>query len=242
MRTVGCVVVAVAGVWLGVAGLLAAGGDAWESQRERMVAVQIAGRDVTDGAVLRAMRRVPRHLFVPERARAEAYGDFPLPISHGQTISQPYIVAYMTQLLRLKPGAKTLEVGTGSGYQAAVLAEVTRTNVYSIEIVEPLAKTAAERLKQLGYGQVVVRHGDGYLGWPEHAPFDAIIVTAGAAHVPPPLIEQLKRGGRMVIPVGGAWALQSLMIIEKLPDGTVKKRDDLAVRFVPLTGKGQNRE
>lgn len=234
--------VAVAGVWLGVAGLLAAGGDAWESQRERMVAVQIAGRDVTDGAVLRAMRRVPRHLFVPERARAEAYGDFPLPISHGQTISQPYIVAYMTQLLRLKPGAKTLEVGTGSGYQAAVLAEVTRTNVYSIEIVEPLAKTAAERLKQLGYGQVVVRHGDGYLGWPEHAPFDAIIVTAGAAHVPPPLIEQLKRGGRMVIPVGGAWALQSLMIIEKLPDGTVKKRDDLAVRFVPLTGKGQNRE
>jgi len=242
MRTVGCVVVAVAGVWLGVAGLLAAGGDAWESQRERMVAVQIAGRDVTDGAVLRAMRTVPRHLFVPERARAEAYGDFPLPISHGQTISQPYIVAYMTQLLRLRPGAKTLEVGTGSGYQAAVLAEVTRTNVYSIEIVEPLAKTAAERLKQLGYGRVVVRHGDGYLGWPEHAPFDAIIVTAGAAHVPPPLIEQLKRGGRMVIPVGGAWALQSLVIVEKLPDGTVKKQDDLPVRFVPLTGKGQNRE
>lgn len=231
-----------AGVWLGVAGLLAAGGDAWESQRERMVIVQIAGRDVTDGVVLRAMRKVPRHLFVPERARAEAYGDFPLPISHGQTISQPYIVAYMTQLLRLKPGAKTLEVGTGSGYQAAVLAEVTRTNVYSIEIVEPLAKTAAERLKQLGYGKVVVKCGDGYLGWPEHAPFDAIIVTAGAAHVPPPLIEQLKRGGRMVIPVGGAWALQSLVIIEKLPDGTVKKRDDLPVCFVPLTGKGQNRE
>lgn len=231
-----------AGVWLGVAGLLAAGGDAWETQRERMVAEQIAGRDVTDGAVLRAMRTVPRHLFVPERARAEAYGDFPLPISHGQTISQPYIVAYMTQLLRLRPGAKTLEVGTGSGYQAAVLAEVTRTNVYSIEIVEPLAKTAAERLKQLGYRKVVVKCGDGYLGWPEHAPFDAIIVTAGANHVPPPLIEQLKRGGRMVIPVGSAWALQSLVIIEKLPDGTVKKRDDLPVRFVPLTGKGQNRE
>ncbi|MCX6900667.1 MAG: protein-L-isoaspartate(D-aspartate) O-methyltransferase [Verrucomicrobia bacterium] len=242
MRTVGCVVVMGAGVLLGVAVSLAAGGDAWEPQRERMVAEQIAGRDVTDGAVLRAMRRVPRHLFVPERARAEAYGDFPLPISHGQTISQPYIVAYMTQLLRLKPGAKTLEVGTGSGYQAAVLAEVTRTNVYSIEIVEPLAKTASERLKQLGYGQVVVKHGDGYLGWPEHAPFDAIIVTAGAAHVPPPLIGQLKRGGRMVIPVGGAWTVQSLVIIEKLPDGTVKKRDDLPVRFVPLTGKGQNRE
>ena len=126
--------VAVAGVWLGVAGLLAAGGDAWESQRERMVAVQIAGRDVTDGAVLRAMRRVPRHLFVPERARAEAYGDFPLPISHGQTISQPYIVAYMSQLLRPKPGAKTLEVGTGSGYQAAVLAELAASGRHDVRV------------------------------------------------------------------------------------------------------------
>jgi protein-L-isoaspartate(D-aspartate) O-methyltransferase len=220
----------------------AVGADEWAAQRERMVAAQIAARDVTDAAVLRAMQAVPRHLFVPEAARAEAYGDFPLPIGEGQTISQPYIVAYMTQLLRLKPGAKTLEIGTGSGYQAAVLAEVTRTNVHSIEIVEPLAKSAAERLKRLGYGRVVVRHGDGYLGWPEHAPFDAIIVTAGADHVPPPLVEQLKRGGRMVIPVGGAWAVQSLVVIEKLADGTVKKRDDIPVRFVPLTGKGQKRE
>jgi protein-L-isoaspartate(D-aspartate) O-methyltransferase len=220
----------------------AVGADEWAAQRERMVAAQIAARDVTDAAVLRAMQAVPRHLFVPEAARAEAYGDFPLPIGEGQTISQPYIVAYMTQLLRLKPGAKTLEIGTGSGYQAAVLAEVTWTNVHSIEIVEPLAKSAAERLKRLGYGRVVVRHGDGYLGWPEHAPFDAIIVTAGADHVPPPLVEQLKRGGRMVIPVGGAWAVQSLVVIEKLADGTVKKRDDIPVRFVPLTGKGQKRE
>lgn len=220
-------------------GATAAERDEWESQREKMVTEQIAARDVSDAAVLRAMRTVPRHLFVPEALRSEAHGDFPLPIGHSQTISQPYIVAYMTELLRLKPGAKTLEVGTGSGYQAAVLAEVTRTNVYSIEIVEPLAKTAAERLKRLGYGQIAVKSGDGYLGWPEHAPFDAIIVTAGAPHVPPPLVEQLKRGGRMVIPVGDAWAVQSLVIVEKLPDGTVKKRDDLPVRFVPLTRKGR---
>lgn len=240
MKTVACVVVAAACVLPGVHSLLAADNE-WELQRERMVNGQIASRDVTDPAVLRAMRRVLRHLFVPEAARAEAYGDFPLPIGHGQTISQPYIVAYMTELLHLKPGSKTLEIGTGSGYQAAVLAEVTRTNVYSIEIVEPLAKMAADRLKQLGYGQVVVKHGDGYLGWPQHAPFDAIIVTAGAEHVPPPLIEQLKRGGRMVIPVGGAWAVQSLVIIEKLANGTVKRQDDIPVRFVPLTGQGRNR-
>jgi protein-L-isoaspartate(D-aspartate) O-methyltransferase len=237
MRTRECLLVATASFLAG-----AAADEDWAAQRERMVAAQIAGRDVTDGAVLRAMRTVPRHLFVPEAARREAYEDYPLPIGQGQTISQPYIVAYMTQQLRLKPGAKTLEVGTGSGYQAAVLAEVTRTNVYSIEIVEPLAKSAAERLKRLGYKQVEVKHGDGYLGWPEHAPFDAIIVTAGAEHVPPPLVEQLKRGGRMVIPVGGAWGVLSLVVIEKLPDGTVTKRDDIPVRFVPLTGKGRGRE
>jgi len=239
MKT-GCYVVPVVCCALvGADGVAAAGRDEWEAQREKMVTEQIAARDVSDPAVLRAMRTVPRHLFVPEALRAEAYGDFPLPIGHSQTISQPYIVAYMTQLLRLKPGAKTLEVGAGSGYQAAVLAEVTRTNVYSIEIVEPLAKTAAERLKRLGYQKIVVKCGDGYLGWAEHAPFDAIIVTAGADHVPPPLIEQLKRGGRMVIPVGGAWTVQALVIVEKLPDGTVKKRGDLPVRFVPLTRKGR---
>ena len=215
----------------------ARGAEDWDKQRERMVQYQLAGRDITDAAVLRAMRTVPRHLFVPEAGRSEAYGDFPLPIGHGQTISQPYIVAYMTQALRLKPGAKTLEVGTGSGYQAAVLAEVTRTNVYTIEIVEPLAVSAAKLLKRLGYDKVVVKQGDGYLGWPDQAPFDAIIVTAGAEHVPPPLVKQLKPGARMIIPVGGQWAVQYLTIIEKQPDGTVRTTQDIPVRFVPLTGK-----
>ncbi|MCX7826816.1 MAG: protein-L-isoaspartate(D-aspartate) O-methyltransferase [Verrucomicrobiae bacterium] len=208
----------------------------WDKLREQMVQRQLAARDITDAAVLRAMRTVPRHLFVPG-AGSEAYGDFPLPIGHGQTISQPYIVAYMTQALRLKQGDKTLEVGTGSGYQAAVLAEVTRTNVYTIEIVEPLAVSAAKRLKQLGYDKVVVKVGDGYLGWPDQAPFDAIIVTAGAEHVPPPLVKQLKPGARMIIPVGGQWAVQYLTIIEKLADGTVRTMRDIPVRFVPLTGK-----
>lgn len=209
----------------------------WERLREQMVATQLAARDIADAAVLRAMRTVPRHEFVPDADRAAAYGDFPMPIGHGQTISQPYIVAYMTQMLALKPGANTLEIGTGSGYQAAVLAEVVRTNVFSIEIIEPLATAAAERLKRLGYNQVRVKHADGYDGWPEQAPFDAIIVTAAADHVPPPLIKQLKAGGRMIIPVGGAWLTQFLVIVEKQADGTVKTRQDLPVRFVPLTGK-----
>jgi len=211
--------------------------DDWSKLRKQMVQRQLAARDITDNAVLAAMRAVPRHLFVPEAGRSEAYGDFPLPIGHDQTISQPYIVAYMTQALRLKRGGKTLEVGTGSGYQAAVLAEVTRTNVYTIEIVEPLAVSAAKLLKQLGYDKVVVRQGDGYRGWPDHAPFDAIMVTAGAGQVPPPLVEQLKAGGRMIIPVGGQWTVQYLTIVEKLANGTVRTTQDLPVRFVPLTGK-----
>jgi protein-L-isoaspartate(D-aspartate) O-methyltransferase len=226
---------------LGAPVLPAAAAD-WPALRERMVAEQLVGRDITDAAVLRAMRRVPRHELVPESDRSQSYEDHPLPIGHGQTISQPYIVAYMTQLLRLKTGDKTLEVGTGSGYQAAVLAEVTKTNVYTIEIVRPLAERAARDLKRLGYTGVRVRHGDGYEGWPEHAPFDAIIVTAGADHVPPPLIRQLKPGGRMVIPVGGVWAIQYLVIVEKQADGTVRKHQDLPVRFVPLTGKGENKK
>lgn len=227
---------------LAVAAGFATAGDEWELQRQRMVTDQIAARGVTDAAVLRAMRAVPRHLFVPEAERVAAYRDSALSIDHGQTISQPYIVAHMTQCLGLKPGGKVLEVGTGSGYQAAVLAEVTRTNVYSMEIIEPLAKAAAVRLKRLGYERVVIKCGDGHLGWPEHAPFDAIIVTAGADHIPPPLIAQLKRGGRLVIPVGDEWSAQSLVVVEKLPDGTVKKQTDLPVRFVPLTGRGRNRE
>ncbi|MBI5394943.1 MAG: protein-L-isoaspartate(D-aspartate) O-methyltransferase [Verrucomicrobia bacterium] len=227
-----------------VALLLAAGaasGEDWAGQRERMVAGQLAGRDITDGAVLRAMRTVPRHEFVRAGEREAAYGDFPLPIGHGQTISQPYIVAYMTQLLCLKPGSKVLEVGAGSGYQAAVLAEITRTNVYTIEIVKPLVLRATADLKRLGYKQVHVRHGDGYEGWPQEAPFDAIIVTAAPDHVPQPLVKQLKSGGRLVLPVGGVRDVQCMVVVEKLADGTVRKHEGLPVRFVPLTGKGKNR-
>ena len=189
-----------------------------------------------DGRVLAAMEKVPRHLFVPESLQRRAYENRPLPIGHGQTISQPYIVALMTDLLKLRPGDKVLEVGTGSGYQAAVLSVMVKS-VYTIEIVEPLATQARERLARLGYANVEVRAGDGYKGWPEQAPFDAIMVTAGAPHVPPPLVEQLKPGGRMVIPVGPAHAVQSLQLIEKKADGTIGIRDVIPVVFVPLTGK-----
>jgi protein-L-isoaspartate(D-aspartate) O-methyltransferase len=183
--------------------------------------------------VLAAMRRVPRHLLVPEAVRAEAYQNRPLPIGHEATISQPYIVALMTHLLDVEPDQKVLEVGTGSGYQAAVLSTLV-SHVYSIEIVEPLAKRAAERLGELGYANVTVRAGDGYKGWPEQAPFDRIIVTAGADHVPQPLVDQLRPGGRMVIPVGKADDLQ-LTVIEKSRKGRIAKRRILPVRFVPLT-------
>ena len=199
-----------------------------------MVREQIESRGVTDAQVLAAMRKVPRHEFVPERWIDSAYDDGPLPIGYEQTISQPYIVALMTELLRLTPQLKVLEVGTGSGYQAAVLAEIAG-EVYSIEIIEPLATSVAERLKRLGYDKVHVKLGDGYLGWPEHAPFDAIIVTAGAEHVPPPLIEQLKPGGRMVIPIGEIPGQQSLLLVEKSADGKVTERHVTPVSFVPLT-------
>ncbi len=199
-----------------------------------MVREQIESRGVTDTQVLAAMRKVPRHEFVPERWIDSAYDDGPLPIGYEQTISQPYIVALMTELLRLSSESKVLEVGTGSGYQAAVLAEIAG-EVYSIEIIEPLATTAAERLKRLGYDKVHVKLGDGYLGWPEHAPFDAIIVTAGAEHVPPPLVEQLKPGGRMAIPIGEIPGQQSLWLVEKDADGKVTQQHVLPVAFVPLT-------
>ena len=188
-----------------------------------------------DDSVLAAMRHVPRHEFVPEDVRAAAYENRPLPIGYGQTISQPYIVALMTDLARPRKDHVVLEIGTGSGYQAAVLSPLV-SNVFSIEIVEPLASRAAERLKALGFANVTVRPGDGYHGWPEHAPFDSIVVTAAASHVPPPLIAQLKPGGRMVIPVGGGFALQHLMLIEKDAQGRVHSRSLLPVRFVPLTG------
>ena len=185
--------------------------------------------------VIVAMKKVERHRFLPAWMAVLAYLNRPLPIGHGQTISQPLIVALMTDLLQLKEGDKVLEIGTGSGYQAAVLAEIVKS-VYSIEIIEPLGEEAAERLKSLGYGNVEVRLGDGYYGWPEAAPFDAIIVTAAASHVPPPLLKQLKPGGRMVIPLGAHFMTQYLMVVEKQADGSVTSRQIVPVSFVPLTG------
>jgi protein-L-isoaspartate(D-aspartate) O-methyltransferase len=186
-------------------------------------------------ATSNALRGVERHRFVPPDAVEHAYLNRPLPIGHGQTISQPFIVALMTDLLAVEDEARVLEVGTGSGYQAAVLSAIVN-QVYSIEIVEPLAAQVSERLRDLGYDNVTTRLGDGYHGWPEHGPFDGIIVTAAAGHVPPPLIEQLKPGGRMVIPVGSPFRTQMLMLLEKSADGELSTRQILPVRFVPLTG------
>jgi protein-L-isoaspartate(D-aspartate) O-methyltransferase len=201
--------------------------------RQRMVSEQIEARGVKDALVLRAMRIVPRHEFVPAAVRHVAYGDHPLPIGHGQTISQPYIVAFMTDALGLKGGEKVLEVGTGSGYQAAVLAQ-TASAVYSIEILAPLAEEARERMARLGYRNVFVRAGDGYKGWPEAAPFDAIIVTAAAPKVPEPLKDQLKDGGRLVIPVGDQ--SQELVVLTRRGE-RFEERRVLAVIFVPMTGE-----
>jgi len=210
-----------------------AGADRFAAARERMVAEQIAARGVHDERTLAAMRKVPRHLFVPEAQEALAYADHPLPIGHEQTISQPYIVAFMTDALGLTGGESVLEVGTGSGYQSAVLAEIA-AHVYSIEIVEPLAREAEERLRRLGYANVTVSAGDGYLGWPEHAPFDAILVTAAAPRIPEPLKAQLKAGGRLVIPVGDE--SQELVLVKRLGERFVESRI-LPVRFVPMTGR-----
>lgn len=194
------------------------------------------GTPAIASAVLDALGRVPRHCFVPEVERDFAYLNRPLSIGYGQTISQPYIVAFMTDLLKLKPGSRVLEIGTGCGYQTAVLAE-TGAEVYSIEIVEPLASQAAEILQALGYRHVHVRQGDGYHGWVEHAPYDGIIVTAGASHVPQPLLDQLKPGGRMIIPLGQAYTTQELLLIIKDEQGAVHRQEVLPVRFVPLTGE-----
>ncbi|KPJ60367.1 MAG: protein-L-isoaspartate O-methyltransferase [Latescibacteria bacterium DG_63] len=202
-----------------------------------MVDEQIVKRGVKDPQVLAAMRKVPRHEFVPESYRNYAHADEPLPIGEGQTISQPYIVALMTETLRIGKNSRILEIGTGSGYQAAVLAEIGK-EVYSIEIIESLATRASETLRRLGYTNVHVKAGDGYRGWPEKAPFDAIIVTAAPDHVPQPLIEQLKVGGRMSIPVGDIY--QELLIITKTESGVVRK-DVLPVRFVPMTGEAQEK-
>lgn len=209
--------------------------------RERMVVGQIQRRDVKDPNVLKAMRTVPRHAFVPVGQEAYAYHDYPLPIGEGQTISQPYIVAFMTEALGLDPNSRVLEIGTGSGYQAAVCAEIAR-EVYTIEIVEPLAKSAAERLKTLGYPNVFVRAGDGFYGWPQKGPFDAIIGTAAAKRVPPALLGQLEEGGRMILPVGSAFGFQYLILMTKDADGTVHRRRVMPVRFVPMTGQVQELE
>lgn len=209
--------------------------DSRDQERRLMVELQIKGRGVKDEAVLAAMEAVPRHLFVPDDMLPAAYGDHPLPIGHGQTISQPYIVAWMTELLALEPGARVLEVGTGSGYQAAILGQMGM-EVYTIEIVEALATQAAGRLAEMGYDRVTVRHGDGYYGWEEQAPFDGIIVTCAPDHIPPPLVQQLADGGRMVLPVGPPGGYQSLWLVEKQGD-QVKTTEMGGVMFVPLTGE-----
>lgn len=206
--------------------------------RKLMVSTQIESRDISDSLLLEVMRRVPRHLFVPKGHQTLAYNDHPLPIGDGQTISQPYIVALMTNLLELDSLDRVLEIGTGSGYQAAILAELVDT-VYTIEIVEPLATRAAKLLDSLGYTNIVVRCGDGYRGWPEKEPFDAIIVTCAPPEIPSPLVEQLAEGGRMILPVGVNW--QELVLLEK-ENGQLKKTKITPVRFVPMTGKGVNED
>jgi len=228
-----CVVLALHGTCLS-AELRAA--DPFAAARRRMVEEQLAGpgRGLTNQRVLSVMGKVPRHEFVPAEVRAHAYHDRPLPIGHGQTISQPFIVAFMTEQLEPKPADKVLEIGTGSGYQAAVLAELAG-HVYTIEIIEPLAHRAQADLKRLGYTNVLVRAGDGYKGWPEAAPFDAVIVTCAPDHVPQPLVDQLKEGGRMIIPVGPQGE-QELFIMQK-KGAKVEKRSVLPVRFVPMTGR-----
>lgn len=208
--------------------------DLFIEKRRNMVEMQIKARGVKDERVLAAMEKVPRHLFVPQEYLDEAYDDHPLPIGYGQTISQPYIVAYMTELLNLKPGDKVLEIGTGSGYQAAILAEIT-DKVYTVEIIPELARSAEERLRRLGYDKIKVLNADGYYGWEEHAPYDAIIVTCAPDHIPQPLVQQLKDGGRMVIPVGPPGGFQTLWLVEKV-GAEVRTYSMMGVIFVPMLG------
>ena len=207
-------------------------------ERRQMVRGQIEMRAVEDANVLRVMRTVPRHVFVPEAQRRHAYEDRPLYIGHGQTISQPYIVAFMTEALKLDPNSVVLEIGTGSGYQAAVCAEVAK-EVYTIEIVEALATSAAGLLRELGYSNVHVKAGDGYYGWPQKGPFDAIIGTAAAEEIPPLLIEQLSKGGRMILPVRGELGFQYLILVTKDEQGQLRRKNVMPVLFVPMTGRIQ---
>lgn len=208
------------------------GQDSYAVARENMVKSQIADEGIKDAATLKAMRKVPRHLFVPENLKSQAYRDMPLPIGFEQTISQPYMVAYMTAAIRPAKGMKVLEIGTGSGYQAAVLAEIV-DRVFTIEIVEPLGKQSTALLKKLGYKNIFIKIGDGFAGWPEHGPFDAIVVTAAAAEIPPPLFTQLKEGGQMVIPLGKPGSVQTLVLATK-EKGKIVKKNLLPVRFVPF--------
>ena len=239
-------VAAAAAAMVSAALLAGAASAADDFEAARQVLLREIERDVRDTAeylnrreldprVMAAMATVPRHEFVRPEDRDLAYQNRPLPIGHGQTISQPYIVAVMTDLIEPAPGCRALEIGTGSGYQAAVLSLLCN-EVYTIEIVEPLGRQARERLARLGYGNVRVRIGDGYYGWPDAAPFDVIVVTAVAGHVPPPLLKQLKPGGRMVLPVGTRFTTQQLVLVQKLPDGKLRTRQLLPVSFVPLTG------
>jgi protein-L-isoaspartate(D-aspartate) O-methyltransferase len=214
---------------------LAESPDPYVLARQRMVVNQLKARDITHPKVLKVMGMVRRHLFVSPRLTSQAYSDHPLPIAEGQTISQPYIVALMTQILDVQPGEKVLEIGTGSGYQAAVLSHFT-DQVWSIEIRKALAQSASRRLETLGYNGVRVRHGDGYFGWPEYAPFDAIMMTAAANHVPPPLLDQLKMGGRLLLPLGSTTYYQTLTKITKTPKGKDVEHL-LGVVFVPMVGK-----
>ena len=209
--------------------------DDFAKERERMVDRQIRTRGISDSSVLKAMRKVPRHRFVPDEVVKAAYEDTPLPIGLSQTISQPYIVAYMTDAADISPNEKVLEIGTGSGYQAAILGEIAK-EVYSIEIVPELAERSARILSELGYRNVVTKQGNGYLGWPEKAPFDAIIVTAAPDEVPQPLIDQLAVGGKLVIPVGESGGDQEMLVIERTSKG-IKRKKRMPVRFVPMTGK-----
>jgi len=243
-------VVATAACAAEVSGRDAAADDPYARERTRMVeairaevgaTARETGRRRLAPVVLAALGRVPRHELVPEGLRDEAYENRPLPIGYGQTISQPYIVAIMTDLLEVGRGDKVLEVGTGSGYQAAVLAELV-DEVYTVEIIPELAREAKASLARLGYDNVTARHADGFFGWQEHAPFDGIVVTAASSHVPPPLIEQLAPGGRMVIPVGSPFAVQQLMLVEKGRDGKVRTRQLLPVAFVPLTRDSRDRD
>jgi protein-L-isoaspartate(D-aspartate) O-methyltransferase len=225
---------AAAAALLAALGARAEEADPFVAARARMVETQIAARGVSDPRVLDAMRKVERHRFVPEAHRGEAHGDYPLPIGHGQTISQPYIVALMTELARIRPGDRVLEIGTGSGYQAAVLAHIT-PHVYSVEIVKALHERARKTLEEQGYKEVECRHGDGHLGWAEKGPFDGVIVTCAPEQVPEPLWEQLKPGGRIVIPIGRVDDVQRLVLVTKTPDGRRKTKTLSAVRFVPMT-------